>query len=92
MNITKEYLDVEVLDEGFSLSSLWQFRENLGLARDQVEELQADALRNGEVVKATNYGRELHFIVRNLETVETVMMEKENDIFMFTQYGDVCLN
>jgi len=92
MNVSKEYLEMDVLDEGFSLSSLWQFRENLGLARNQIEELQMEALSNGEVVKATKYGRELHFIVRNLETVEKVMVEKENDIFMFTKYGDACLN
>ena len=92
MNVSKEYLEMDVLDEGFSLSTLWQFRENLGLARNQVLELQTEALVNCQMVKATNYGRELHFIVRNLETVEAVMIEKENDIFMFTQYGDVCLN
>jgi hypothetical protein len=92
MNVSKEYLEMDVLDEGFSLSSLWQFRENLGLARNQIEELQMEALSNGEVVKATKYGRELHFIVRNLETVEKVMVEKENHIFMFTKYGDACLN
>lgn len=92
MNISKEYLDVQTLEEGFNLSTLWQFRENLGLARNQAEELQIEALSNGQVVKATNYGRELHFIVRNLETVEAVMMEKEYDIFMFTKYGDACLN
>jgi hypothetical protein len=92
MNITNEYLDMKVLDEGFTLSALWQFRENLALAKSQVEDIKMDALRDGEIVKATRYGRELHFIVRNLETVEAVMVEKENDIFFFTEYGDACLN
>jgi len=92
MNITSEYLDISVLDEGFNLSRLWDFRENLGLARLQVEELKMEALKNGEIVRATKYGRDLHYIVRNLERVELVMTEKENDIFFFTKYGDVCLS
>ncbi len=92
MDIFKEYIDPTALLDSFNLSRLWKFREDLAQARLQAEEIKLEAIREGNMIEATKFGRDLHFIGRNLETIEMVMMEKELDIFMYTEYGDSCLN
>lgn len=92
MLVNREYLDINVLDEGFTLSRLWLFREDMSKAKYELEELRDLAVKFGDTAKVVDYEKQLQFIIRNLDSVEYVMEQKETEIFLYTQYGDACLN
>ena len=57
MIINKEYVDIATLDERFTLSGLWQFREKIGLAKAQLEDIRFEALKKGrQLIAPLPYG------------------------------------
>ena len=92
MDVAKEYLDPTILNEGYTLSHLWSLREKLFRICENTERGHLLSIKLGKVIDATNFGKDLHFIRRNIELIEYVMEEKQFEIFEYTEYGDIGLN
>ena len=90
--IDKELMDIGVLGEGFTLSGLWLFREDLVYIKTNLEEHKEQAIYLQMLRNAVEIEKQLYFVNRNIELVESVMMTKELDVFVFTDYDEISLN
>lgn len=82
----------EFLNESFTLSSLWSFREDLINVRDSVFGLMEQALLLHDLNKALTYEKQLIFIDQNIDRIEFTMLMKESEIFEYWEYCEICLN
>ncbi len=80
MLVDEEVLDITILDEGFSLSALWLFRDEIREYRQHLIDCKEDT------------PKKLIMIDYNIEMVECVMIGRELDVFVTTEYGDFSLN
>jgi len=92
MKIDTELLDVTVLLEGFNLSKLWAFYEEINFLKTELDRLKQQAILLGKHKDLIDIETQLYFVNRNTHLIEEIMEIKELDIFSVTEYGDICLN
>jgi hypothetical protein len=90
MSVDKELMDIDILLEGFTLSSLFLLREQIFKIRDILKDARtknhASAIINVKIEKKS------YFVRKNVEIIEHAMVIKESEIFYLTKYSDYCLN
>ena len=92
MRPDRQLYSPEYLHDGFTLSTLWGFREELVKFRQDLESIQQSAMNLYDFEKASNIENQLRFVEQNIDRIELTMILKENDIFLFTGFGEMCLN
>ncbi len=92
MRFNRQLLDSEFLEYKFTLSSLWGLRERLVHFKDSLENIKEKALTLFDVNKLVDIEQQLSYVNQNIDRVEYMMITKENDIFIVTGMGEICLN
>lgn len=92
MNIDKELMDATILNEGFTLSSLWLLRDKLLIMSKELEILKELGITLRNVKETVDAETKLYYINTNLALIESVMEMKEFELFEISEYGDICLN
>lgn len=91
-NIDEEFIDASILHEGFNLSTLYAFQDDLIDLKNTLEQLRDAAIEMRDKKEAVDAERKLYYLNGNIEVVRSVIETKEMDIFQFSRYGDICLN
>ena len=85
MRIDEQLLEMEVLEEGFNLNTLWVFKQNIVECKTKVERLAIMAKELGKMKESAKCVVQLYYLTKNIELVETVMGLKEVDLFFKPQ-------
>jgi len=92
MEIEKEEMSLVFLHEAFNLSKLFSLHETISEIVDEVKVLQSKQRLLGNLTKAVEFEKQLHFLSTNLNNIEVVMLAKESDIMEVICGVEFCKN
>jgi hypothetical protein len=91
-NYLSEIIDGEILNKNLNLSNLWALRETLKEIVVDLEEIKDLSIMICDKKELLSTEKKLYYLNRNIDIVENIMVEKENQIFEFVLYDEICLN
>ena len=89
MNLVK--FDIEVL-EFYSLPQLMETKDNLNIALDSCRQLKNIYMDRRDTEKAVIEETKILRICENLDTLETVLGNREKEVMVSTNHGTYSLN
>jgi len=92
MEIEKEEMSLVFLHKAFNLSKLFSLHETISEIVDEVKVLQSKQRLLGNLTKAVEFEKQLHFLSTNLNNIEVVMLAKESDIMEVICGVEFCKN
>lgn len=92
IQLEAQIVDIEIFDKGFTLSGLWTVHQKLSRIKQGMQQALDDAMYDKNTKEAVRITIELHFVSANLDTIEVVMLAKEDDVFVNTNFESYCLN
>lgn len=89
-------LDQELADEKFftelNISRLWNLKNKLQESCELVERIIEKHLANNNTKSVKASQARLFYLIGNLELIDSIFMEKTENIFSFTEYAEICIN
>ena len=92
MKVDEQFIDSTILEEGFNLSTLYCFYDDMLNLKSTLEELRDTAIDMRLKKDAVDAERKLYYLTGNIEIVLGVISMKEMTIFEFTEFGELCWN
>ena len=92
MKVDEQFIDSTILEEGFNLTKLYCFYDDMLSLRNTLEELRDTAIEMLLKKDAVDAERKLYYLNGNIEIVLSVINMKEMTIFEFTEFGELCWN
>lgn len=92
MKVDEQFIDSTILEEGFNLTKLYCFYDDMLSLRNTLEELRDTAIEMLLKKDAVDAERKLYYLNGNIEIVLSVISMKEMTIFEFTEFGELCWN
>lgn len=91
LHLDNELLDSTILLE-FDYNSLWSLWNHVSMLRYDIENKKQYALNMLLVNDARDAEQKLFFLSRNINIIEEIMIIKEMDLVIFTEYAEYSLN
>jgi hypothetical protein len=89
MSVDEELLEIDILEQGFNINTLWVFKENIIECKLRVEKLATMGKELGKMKESAKCVVQLYYLTKNIELVETVMGLKEIDLFYMPQFKNI---